>query len=191
MNKTVTMAANEVKEYKALADFFRVLAATSTLTVRFYYQGRQISEAEGVELGYAEEFVAGPFDAIQIENGPNAQTLQFVTRLGSRVAYDKSPVGNVFVTNTGGAFVQGRTSVGSGAVSQLMAANAIRRRIFIQNNTAGQFLRLTFDGSDPTAANGLRLVPGDLLDVLDYCPTGAVKAIFESGAAASVEWLEG
>lgn len=188
---TATFQAGEGKDFVDLGDFFRVLAATAPLDVIFYHQGREVSRAEGIGLGYWEEFQNGErFDRVHVTSS-GAQTIKLAMRFGSHVGYDIPPTGNVTLSGMQGAFTQARQNVDAVTVVQLLAANAARRRLMVQNNTGAQYLRVTLDGSAPTAANGFRLVPGDLLDIDGYLCTGAVKAIFESGAAAAVEYAEG
>ncbi|MGA8787263.1 MAG: hypothetical protein WB542_18205 [Polaromonas sp.] len=190
MIQNPTLTAGETKEFYDLGNFFRLMQSIGPVTVRFYFQGRETYKAEGISLGYAEKFTTSNFDRFTVYSA-TAQTLQFVSRLGNEVSYDVPPTGAVTISNTGGTFTQSRQNVDAVTVVQLLATNTARRRLLVQNNTAAQTLRLTLDGSAPSATNGFRLVPGDLLDLDGYLCTDAIKAIFEAGAAAYVEYAEG
>lgn len=139
-------------------------------------------------VGATDHLKGTPYSTIQITSA-TLQTVKFA--YGTGEGGSRRLAGAISLTNQQGGFAQGRTSVGSGAAVQIRPQNTARRRILVQNNTAAQNLRVTLDGSAPSAANGLRLIPGDLLDLTDYCPTGEIRAIFESGGAADVEWAEG
>ncbi|MDF3822338.1 hypothetical protein P3G55_20710 [Leptospira sp. 96542] len=189
MSTTAEFSDDEKKDFYGRADFFRLLDCDAPVNLTFLRGGAQIAQAKNVTQGYSERF-SEAFDRVQITSSA-AQSIHFVTRFGSVVGYDRPPVGDVAITNAAGPFLQGRVSVGTGSAVQLRPANTLRRRLLVQNNAAAGVLRLTVDGSAPSATDGLRLEPGDSLDLDGFCPTGAVRAIMESGAASFVEWLEG
>lgn len=175
MLNTVTMTAGQRLQFHEPGDFFRVLAATASLTVEFYANGKEIAEAIGVGAGYAEKFDLGQFDRIAITSA-TAQTIQFVTRLGNIVHYDAPPVGNVAVTNTGGAFTQAQATV-TNASAQVLAAKTNRRYLLIQNNDLTGVVYVAVDGGAATVADGIAIQPGGSLEFQGYVPTGAINAI--------------
>lgn len=182
-----TLAAGKPEIFELGGEYFELVSSADPVEVVLTDRsGAQVFRANGMEqTDYIQET---PFDRVIIKSA-TLQTVRFAYgtgRFGSRRS-----AGAVSLLNQSGAFVQGRTNVGSGAAVTLMAQNTARRRLLVQNNTAAQNLRVTLDGSAPSAANGFRLIAGDFLDLTDYCPTGEIKAIFESGAAANVEWAEG
>lgn len=195
MYQRITLAPGVAQEFHEDADFFRVMAsAVSDLEIRFYQQGREVGHAEGVGAGYAERFIGGGFDKLRLVSATGS-AVDFVVRLGNDVQFDAPPTGNVDVNNLPaeqGAHINGRAVVLASGVSTLLAANAARRFLLVQNNDLAVAVRITCDGTDPTAANGLRLMPGSSVMLLDrYPPTGAIKAIAESGAGCAVEVQEG
>lgn len=91
-----------------------------------------------------------------------------------------------------GAFTQGRASVTN--VNQvLIAADAARRYLLIQNNSLTAVLRVKLDGSAATAAAGFRVPVGGVLEVPNYAVTGAINCMMETAdaTAANVEFVTG
>lgn len=191
MNESIAFSAGQLKEFSGVGDFFRVLSATDTLTIWFYHRGKEISFADSVNIGYWEEFKNGlVFDKVAIQT-TNAQTIQFATRLSSRVGYEKPPVGNVAVTNTGGAFTQTAIASFNTVSTALAAANSARRYLLIQNKDAAVDIYVTLDGGAATVAKGIKILAGESYELQGYVSTGAVNAITASGANANVIVVEG
>lgn len=182
-----TFAAGEVKRWALSGTYFELIACPDPVDV-VLTDRNGATRARLIQAGETFFVRETEFEAIEITSA-TLQTIRYA--FGSGEAGTRSSAGSVSISNQAGAFTQGRVSVGSGADVQIRPANTARRRILVQNNTAAQYLRVTLDGSAPTAANGLRLIPGDLLDLTDYAPTSEIRAIFEAGAAADVEWIEG
>jgi len=165
-------------------EYFRILSATGAIDLTVEGKGTMPDLLPG-------QAIKGlPFDRLVLRDKSGAPNSGSIL-VASSEFQDNKLQGAVSLTGQGGSFTQGSTSVGSGSAVTLLAAKPTRRRLLVQNNTAAQILRVTIDGSAPTASSGLRLLPGDLLDLSDFCPTGAVNAIFESGSAANVDWAEG
>lgn len=88
---TEPIAAGSWKEFFEPGDFFRLLGTTGPVTVEFYYLGSKTVDLKDIEAGYAEYFRAQgqlPFDRVRIYSA-TTQTVQFVTRSGSDVRYDR------------------------------------------------------------------------------------------------------
>lgn len=185
---TTSLTAGERKEYYEPADFFRILEATDPVDVTFYYQGKEVAEADGVTEGYAEKFREGTFDRFSITSA-TAQTVQFVARLGNDVAYDKPPQGDVNIINTGGAFTQSQKTV-TNASGQVFAAKASRRYLLIQNNDASGDVYVTLDGTAATTAKGIKLAAGGSIEIQGFAPTGQINAIGSIASNANVVAVE-
>lgn len=185
-----TFAAGETKEYFEENDFFRVLEATGEMTLFFYFNGKEVARADKVKEGYAEKFLIERYNKVKIKNettGP--QTIQFVGRLGHEVEYNKTPVGDVNIKNTGGAFTQIQKTVDV-ANTLLDAATPLRRYLLIQNNDQAATIFVTLDGSVATATNGIKLSPSQSLELDNYVPTGAINAI-STVLTSSILFVEG
>lgn len=192
-----TLTAGQTVKYTDLGNFLRVMSATANLTVRTYQNGRVLTESVGVGAGYAEEF-GDTFNEVEVYSA-TAQTIQLVIRNGSKVYFDAPPTGNVAVAgqvhtiqdNVNGAFTQSRASV-SNTNTQILAANANRRYLLIQNNDTSAYMRVSLNGSAATVTTGFRIAAGGTLEVPNYAVTGAINVIMETASAVSnnVEFVE-
>lgn len=169
-----------------VGDYVRVQAAD--VAVKFNTQN-----GDDFSLVQGQEARLDPFKEITISHD-DASAQTFTLYVGSRGSEASSAevAGSVAITNTGGGFTQGRVSL-TNVVQTLLASNAARRYLLIQNNDGGATMRVTLDGNDPTAAQGLRVGPGDSLEIPSFCCTGAVKAVMETVSATvdNVEVVEG
>jgi hypothetical protein len=188
---TATFAPNESKEYSEENDFFRVLEATGLLTLIFYFNGKEVSRAENIKEGFAEKFLTERFNKVLVTNKQaTAQDIQFVARLGHEVEYNKTPVGDVNITNTTGAFSQSQKTV-TNASAQLLAANPARRYFLIQNNDASGDVYVTLDGTAATTAKGIKIAAGGSYECQNFNASGAIFAIGSIASNANVVTVEG
>lgn len=184
-----TLGAGETLRLRVPGDFLRLMTAAADVNLTYYRNGAEVAKAEGVRAGYAER-MAGGFDEVYIYSA-SAQPVKLVIRLGGDVRYDRFE-GDANIANTAGAYVNSRATVLSSGVSTLVAASASRRYVLVQNNDSSVALRLTMDGVDPTTAQGIRIPAGGYWESPAlFAPTGAVKAIAESGAGVAVEVVAG
>lgn len=166
--------------------FFRLKSTTAPVTVYFYRGQIEFSRVEGVEAGYWEEFDQ-QFDQVRIYSA-TAQAVEFFTSAGGKVGYDRS-IGSVVVLNQ--TTMVNAAKIVTNASGQLLAANAARKYLLIQNKDAAGIIYVTFDGTAATAANGVEIGPKGyhLLDVI--VPTGAIMAIGSIASNANVLVVEG
>lgn len=103
--------------------------------------------------------------------------------------------GSVAVTNypVASSMNQSRLTVSSGVAVQILTANATRKYLLVQNNDPAGVLRLRFDGVAATATQGFRIGPGESIEFVGICASGAVSAIMETSTASTlnVEFIEG
>ena len=188
---TATFAAGESKEYAEENDFLRVLEATGLLSLIFYFNGKEVSRAENIKEGYSEKFLTERFNKVLITNKEaTAQDIQFVARLGHEVEYNKTPVGDVNITNTTGAFAQSQKTV-TNASTQLLSANPARRYFLIQNNDAIGDVYVTLDGTAATTAKGIKIAAGGSYECQNFNPSGEIFAIGSIASNAIVVVVEG
>lgn len=185
--------AGDLKSWHLPGRFFRLMAGTA-VDVYFLRGGAIIGQADQVDAGFFLKADV-PFDEVRLTSAA-AQTIDFLVGSGEAGAASAVSVsGSVPVSNfpaNQGAYTNSRATVLASGVSTLLAANAARRIAQVQNNSAADYVRLTFDGVDPTAAQGVRIAPGGSWEnPAGYAPTGAIKAIAESGAGCAVEVVEG
>lgn len=167
--------------------YFRLLSTVNPVDVYFYLKGQLIGQALQMQAGLAADGL--DFDRIEITTG-GAEAVKFIVS-DSPIRYDRLS-GDMDVNNTAGAYTNSRATVLSSGVSTLLAADANRRYVLVQNNDTSVSLRLTMDGVDPTTTQGVRIPPGGFWESpAMYAPTGAIKAIAESGAGVAVEVVRG
>jgi hypothetical protein len=189
MFQRFTLAAGVAVEFAEPADFFRVLESVPTdLTLIFYEAGREVGRSESIEAGYAEKFEK-PFDKVRISSATGG-LIEFVTRLGGDVRYDRAPSGNVTVLGQQGAFTQTQVTV-TNASTLVKAAKTNRRYLLIQNNDTAGILYVTLDGTAATTAKGLTVFPGGSIEIQGYAPNGIIYAIGSIASNANVIVVEG
>ncbi len=171
--------------------YFTTLGCTNPVNVRFYHGGKKLDlgEITGLLAGLEVTFPGEGFDRVEID-ATGIDTIQVGIGNG-QARYNRSQ-GNVAITNTGGAFTQGQASV-TNADQAIIAANANRRFLQVQNNDASAVLRVMLDGTAASATKGFRVQPGQTLDIPNFCPTGAIHAFMETATAAAnnVEFVTG
>lgn len=198
LSQSVALGAGQTVKFIDLGNFLRVLSANSAITVRTFRNGQVVTESVGVYSGYAEQFGGdNQFDAVEVYSA-TAQTVQIVIRNGQIVYYDQAPTGNVSVLNTvnviplnNGAASQSRVSL-TNVNQQILAANAGRKYLMIQNNDAGAVMRVKIDGNAATAAQGFRIPAGSTYVFENFNVTGAINCMMETatGAPGNVEFAE-
>jgi hypothetical protein len=184
-----TFAAGTRYEFTEDMDYFYVLqAANADLTVEFYKNNAKISEVKNIGVGYAELFRNGISKVVISSTA--GQQVRFATRLGAEIRNDTPPNGQVIISNTAGAFTQANATVTSTS-GQLLAARATRRYLLIQNKDASGDIFVTLNGATATTAIGIKLTPGQALELQGFVPTGAINAIGSISSNANVVVIEG
>lgn len=190
MHISFAMTAGQRIEFYEPGDFFRLMAATSDLSIEYYRNGKEIAEAIAITVGYAEKFEGEGFDRFAITNGATAQTITIASRNGSSVQYDTPPNGQVTVTNTGTPSwnqAQKTVTTTSGLVS---GANTARRYLLIQNNDLSGTIYIRF-GVTATIGPSIKIDPGGSFSMEGtFCHTGAIHAIGDIASNPNVMFLE-
>lgn len=180
----LTLSSNESRQILYIGSYFKVLSATGAVDVTLEGQGTLPDLTSGKGLKDT------PYSRLVItDKTGSSNTVQLMCATQEYV--DQTYSGTVSLTNLQGAYTNGRATVTAVAVSTLLAADAARRFVEVQNTDTGIYLRLTVDGVDPTIAQGIRIAPGQSwCSPANFAPVGAIKAIAESGSVA-VEFMEG
>lgn len=190
MYQSLTLSAGVAVEFQEDADFIRIMAAsTSDVELIFYQDGREVSRAENVGAGYAERFLNGRFNKIRITSAAGS-TIKLIMRLGNEVRFDAPPTGAVTISGQQGTFTQAQKTV-TNASAQLLAANASRRYLLIQNKDASGDIYVTLDGTAATTTKGIKIAAGGSLEVANYCPSGEIFAIGSIASNANCVAVEG
>lgn len=174
--------------------YFTTLACSNPINVRFYKGGKQL------DLGQISQLLAGlevtlgniadtaaAFDRIEIDT-TGADTVQVGIGNG-QARYNRSQ-GSVAITNVSGAFVNAQKTVTTTS-GTLLAANAARRYLLVQNNDATGDIYVRLDGIAATTTTGIKLPAGGSLELQGYAPTGAITAIGSIASNANIVTVEG
>lgn len=189
MKIDVTINAGQTLEYYEPGDFFRLLDTVGPVSITFYKQGKEVSEAENVGEGFAEKFRVGDFDRIQIYSA-TTQAIQFVIRLGADVYYDKPPTGSVTLSGMQGAFLHVAATVTTTSGS-IIGSKQDRRYLLIQNKSATGTIWLNFAGGLATTSNGVRIGPGESIEISGYVPISDIWAIGDIASNPDVVVVQG
>lgn len=179
------IAPGSIFELAAGGDYVRVRTSAVDLTI----ENPEFSEKIIASAGEAYEFTQ--FKRLQISHDDLAdQTVQLIISKGKKA--DSSKVGgSITIAGQNGAASQGRVSLTN--VNQvIIAANASRKFLLIQNNDSSAFMRVNIAGVAATAAEGFRIAPGASFEFEHFNVTGAINAIMETATAAAgnVEYAE-
>lgn len=82
------------------------------------------------------------------------------------------------------------TGTVTNATTQLIAANAVRKYISVQNNDGAGIIYLNNGAGAATTANGVKILPGQMW-VPTVIPVGAIQAIGSIASNANVIVVEG
>lgn len=146
---------------------------------------------ESIELEQGDDAFLTGFKSLRVSH-TDAADQSVVLQIGNNTRASSSKVGgSVAVSNVNGAFLHSNPNV-TNAVGGVVvaAANAARRYLLIQNNHATDILRVTLDGSAPTATHGIKVKAGGYYEPPGFAPTGAVKALSGIASNTDVEVVE-
>lgn len=183
-----TMEAGSTWVINFHAETFRLLETSGAVTVRFYQNGAEVGAADDMEAGFSAD--GQHFDKITVYSS-TAQSVKFSLSDGG-MKYDRM-AGTVSVSNLGaasGAFVNEAKTV-TNVSGQMIAANAARRFLMVQNNDAAGNIYVRLDGGAATVGTGVKIAPGASLILDIYAPTGAVMAIGDIANNANIVTVGG
>lgn len=180
-------AGAELKQHTR-AQFMRVLEGGG-LDISILKGGAIVGQASGVDSGFYIK--AGEvFDEVRIYSAV-AQVVKFTlgnAEVGSADAVSVS--GDVSVVLPVVPFVQTAQAI-TAASAQLLAANASRKFLMIQNRDTAVNAYLNLSGDAATVAAGIKLAPGASL-VLDVCcPNEAIFLIGDAAGTVDLVAVEG
>lgn len=174
--------------------FFRLISNVSPVDVEFYLRGQKIGEALQMDSGFYSDGMS--FDRVDVTTGALEVVKFGVT--DRRMGYDRS-AGSVVITG-GTVSVAGITNQAApgntqktvtNASAQLLAVNAARRFLMVQNKDSSGRIWLYFGAAAATQSNGLMLEPGEELVLNDCVPTVEIRAIGDAASNANVVVIEG
>lgn len=178
------MLANRSQQIAVTGAIVRVRSCTGKINIRIDGgPGANFSAGQGFKMPAGKTF--RDLTVTDASGAPN----QGVIFIGDASYDDTTFSGAVQVTNTSGAFAQTKPAV-TNASANLVAANANRRYLLIQNldTVANVFVRL--DGVAATLATGVQIPPGGSLELATFVTNTAVTAIADQ-PTADVRVVEG
>lgn len=196
-NLTINIKAGQTEEFPIRGDGLRLVSAS----VPIYFKSIDGDMDFYLEQGEQALFDDAVFTRMQVFHSDGADQ-QIIITVSEGSKFNGAKIsGSVTISNSlsisnfpslSGAFTQGRVSL-TNVNQAIIAANANRRSLLIQNNDASAVMRVKIDGAAATVSQGFRIAAGDSLDLTGYLSTGAVNAIMETATAAAgnVEFAEG
>lgn len=192
-----TFATATTWELHVTGRYFTTLECTKPLNVRFYKGGQLLDAGEIRGLMSGLEMTLGElgdrqaaFDRVQIDvqagdtvkvgigNGQGRYN-----RGAASVTVSQNKVAQATFANT--------QKTVTNASGQLLAANAARQYLIIQNKDTSGNLYVNFGAGAATVANGVRIIPGGNLELSDVVPTNAVQCIGDMASNPNVLVVEG
>lgn len=187
---TLFLPANTTQEYSLSGNYFLVRQSAIDLTIE------NPLTSEKVEASQGDDFQFQDFKSLLITNSTGADQVIKLTVSNNKKAGSAKVGGSVTVSGSvtlaNGALTQGRASV-TNANQAIIAANANRRYLLIQNNDPAAVLRITVDGNAATASAGFRVEAGSSFELPTFAATSAINAIMETATATAnnVEFVQG
>ncbi len=162
------------KSFGVFGNFFRIRTATAGIDVEFRRAGKKLAEnlvsATSAEWAYPE----GGFDQVIVTSSGN-QLVEFDIYAG-RVGSD-AVQGNVsLITGPAGAHVPAAVAI-TNASAVILAANAARKYLLIQNAHASDTLWVRCDGVAAAATPACLAIPAGGVWEPPFVPTGEIRGI--------------
>lgn len=178
--------------------YFTTLACGSTINVRFYKGGAKLDLGDitallaGLEVGPMGG-INDPmaFDRVEIDVQAG-DTVQVGIGNG-QTRYNRANASVVVTSNKNpqtAAFANTQKTV-TNASAQIVAANATRQYLLVQNKDAAGIVYLNFGAGAATAANGIKIAAGGVFEMAGVQSTQAIQAIGDIASNANVVLVEG
>lgn len=190
-----TFAAPTTWELNVSGSYFTTLECESSVNVRFYKGGKLL------DLGEIKGLMAGLDVTLPAEGGAAFDRVQIDVQAGDTVKigigngqarYNRGQASVTVITNVQpkSALFDNQAKTVTNVSAVLLAANAARQYMLIQNKDAIGALYLSF-GKAATAANGVRIIPGGYFELVGTQCTQEIHAIGDIASNANVVTVEG
>lgn len=189
MRISETFAASTPKLFNIRGNFFRLATASAAVDVDFFKDGRPLAENLRAATAAWWANPEGGFDQVSITSS-GSQLVEadiYAGRVGSDAVG-----GSVSVTSgPAGAHAPAAKAV-TNSSAVILAANAARKYLLIQNAHASLDLWVRCDGTAATADASCIKIPAGGVWEPPYVPTGEIRGIRSSAAAGdNVHVIEG
>ncbi len=182
---TVTLTAGGTQKLFVAGEFFKIISATGAVLVR-----SEFGALSGIQGGQGLEDTPFKYlDFTDLSGAPNVLSVV----IGDRRFIDTRSTGTVALSSTVVARLGTVTSAAfnvTNASQTLLAANAARQYLCVQNNDGVGIVYVNLAGAAATAANSIRLDPGDSYEPATV-PVGAITVIGSLAANGNVVVVEG
>ena len=192
-----TFATATTWELNVTGRYFTTLECNQPVNVRFYRGGQLLDAGDirgllaGLEMTLGDINDTRPaFDRVQVDVQAG-DTVKIGIGNGqgryNRAAATVTVTSNI-VPQT--AVFDNLQKTVTSASAVLLAANAAREYLLVQNNNATGSLFVSF-GKTATVTNGVRVIPGGSLELIGVCTTQAIHCIGDIASNTNVVTVEG
>jgi len=185
---SINVATGQAFDLAAYGDYVLVRSSAVDLIIENTESGEKIEVSQG------DDFQFDLFSSLRISHSSGSdQPVKLVISTGKKAGSAKvggSVSVSTFPANNGAA-TQNRVSL-TNVNQQILAANAGRKYLLIQNNDTSAVMRVRIDGVAATAAEGFKIPAGGTFEFESFNVTGAINCIMETatGAVGNVEFAE-
>lgn len=182
----ITFLAGQRIQLELIGNYIQLLETSSGVDIDFMRDGGVFAQALNMEFGFASK-PEKKFTALAFTSA-GAQTIKIAVGAGDG-SYNRNS-GVVQIIGQQGAATQAQKTV-TNASGLLLAANAARKFLYIENNDAAGDIFVTIDGGAATIAKGKKIPPGGYWMFDTWSPSAAVYAIGSIASNANVVAIEG
>lgn len=182
MDQDFTLAANASQNVDVKGSFFKYKTGVGSITVR-------TSKGKKVKLTPGQGVRRENFESLTITDSSGG-TNTGVLFIDESEFIDDTLSGTVSILNSNGAITNSQKTVAN-ASAQMIAANANRRYLLIQNNDVTGNIYVRLDGAVATVGTGIKIGPGGYYENSSYTPTGAITAIGDIASNTNIVTVEG
>lgn len=175
----VNLGANGAYRLLAGGRYFKILSATGLVRIdgaNFALSGAKVGQGLKTNevfqyLHFTDESGAANNVTVLVSGD------EFLDAAGANVAITTNKIAV-------GAYAQTSPATVAGVSTQLLAANALRQYLFVQNNHPTEPVYLNLAGAAAAVAGGLKLLPGDSYECDGAITVAAVNAFSTNAIAA-------
>lgn len=178
-----TLGAGGSQVITAEGAYFRVQSATGALNITVEGAGTIPSMLVGQGL----KDIA--FKRLVIQDASGSANVGQILIAGKEFV-DNRTYGVTSLTGQQGAFTNSQKAV-TNSSNQLLAANANRRYLLIQNNDPVGIIYVRLDGGVASSSTGVTIQPGGSYELQGYVTSGAITAIGSIPSQSNVVVVEG
>lgn len=177
-------------------NYFTTLDCSNTVNVRFFKGGKLLDLGEikgllsGLEVTLGNIGEAPAFDRVQVDVQAGDTVKIGIGNGQARYNRGQASVSILSAKQPQSALFNNQQKTVTNASAVLLAANANRQYLMVQNKDGGGSVFLSF-GTAATTANGVRVIPGGAFELVGTQTTQAIYAVGDIASNANVTTVEG